>query len=73
MALVPAKAVGDEGFFVALLSRQPCGEGPQTAAGRKLKGVQTMKDNNIPYKIYLNEDEMPRTWYRCSIPLPSSP
>ena len=22
-----------------------------------------MANENIPYKIYLNEDEMPRTWY----------
>ena len=22
-----------------------------------------MTNENIPYKIYLSEDEMPRTWY----------
>lgn len=27
------------------------------------KGANTMANENIPYKIYLNEDEMPRTWY----------
>ena len=28
-----------------------------------LKGADIMANENIPYKIYLNEDEMPRTWY----------
>ena len=27
------------------------------------KGADIMANENIPYKIYLNEDEMPRTWY----------
>ena len=27
------------------------------------KGTDIMANENIPYKIYLNEDEMPRTWY----------
>lgn len=27
------------------------------------KGADIMENENIPYKIYLNEDEMPRTWY----------
>ena len=27
------------------------------------KGEDIMANENIPYKIYLNEDEMPRTWY----------
>ncbi len=27
------------------------------------KGADIMGNENIPYKIYLNEDEMPRTWY----------
>lgn len=27
------------------------------------KGANTMANENIPYKIYLSEDEMPRTWY----------
>lgn len=27
------------------------------------KGADIMVNENIPYKIYLNEDEMPRTWY----------
>lgn len=27
------------------------------------KGADNMANENIPYKIYLNEDEMPRTWY----------
>lgn len=39
----------DEGFFVAFL--------PQNTQ----KGMVIMK--NIPYKIYLSEEEIPRTWY----------
>lgn len=27
------------------------------------KGADIMANENIPYKIYLSEDEMPRTWY----------
>lgn len=27
------------------------------------KGADIMANENIPYKIYLTEDEMPRTWY----------
>ena len=27
------------------------------------KGADIMASENIPYKIYLNEDEMPRAWY----------
>ena len=27
------------------------------------KGADIMANENIPYKIYLNEDEMPRAWY----------
>lgn len=30
-----------------------------------MKGERTMaaEINNIPYKIYLSEDEMPKAWY----------
>ena len=28
-----------------------------------MKGDNTMANQNIPYKIYLSEDELPRNWY----------
>ena len=30
---------------------------------RKMKGVIFMSENKIPYKIYLEESEMPKYWY----------
>lgn len=32
-----------------------------------------MKNDNIPYKIYLNESELPKTWYNLRADMPQKP
>jgi tryptophan synthase beta chain len=34
---------------------------------------KTMADNKIPYKIYLNEDEMPTSWYNLRADMKKKP
>jgi tryptophan synthase beta chain len=63
-----------------LLSRRKL---PETKAffvpfisGQILKGERTMKtaaDKNIPYKVYLTEDEMPQTWYNVRADMKNKP
>ena len=35
--------------------------------------VITMKNENIPYKIYLNESEMPKAWYNLRADMKQRP
>ena len=35
--------------------------------------VMTMKNENIPYKIYLNESEMPKAWYNLRADMKQRP
>ena len=37
------------------------------------EGVITMSESNIPYKIYLAEDEMPTTWYNLRADMKNKP
>lgn len=39
----------------------------------KRKGVIQMADNKIPYKIYLEESEMPRAWYNLRADMKNKP
>ena len=32
-----------------------------------------MSENKIPYKIYLSEDEMPKTWYNLRADMKNKP
>ena len=45
------KQLGTRAFLLLSCPGGPAGKDPQMAKGRRKKGVQTMKDNNIPYKI----------------------
>ena len=41
-----------------------------------LKGVcamKTEKDKNIPYKVYLTEDELPKNWYNVRADMKQKP
>ena len=38
-----------------------------------MKGDLIMKDNNIPYKIYLEESEMPKQWYNVRADMKNKP
>jgi len=35
--------------------------------------MKTEKDKNIPYKVYLNEDEMPKNWYNVRADMKQKP
>ena len=35
--------------------------------------MKTEKDRNIPYKVYLNEDEMPKNWYNVRADMKQKP
>ena len=37
------------------------------------KGEPTMTTQNIPYKIYLNENEMPTAWYNLRADMKNKP
>ena len=42
-------------------------------AYRKTGKEKDMADNKIPYKIYLNEDEMPTSWYNLRADMKNKP
>lgn len=35
--------------------------------------MKTEKDGNIPYKVYLSEDELPKSWYNVRADMPQKP
>jgi len=49
IALVPARIIARTGAFLY--------------AQTVVKGESVMKEQKIPYKIYLTEEEIPRVWY----------
>ena len=58
-ALVPAKLLQRQEFFYLPLRE-------------KAKGANTM-ENKIPYKIYLEEHEMPKAWYNVRADMKNKP
>ena len=59
IALVPAVKCGDRAFFYSL--------------SLNLKGENTMATKEIPYKIYLEENEMPTQWYNVRALMKNKP
>ena len=35
--------------------------------------MKTEKDKNIPYKVYLSEDELPKNWYNVRADMKQKP
>ena len=62
---------GTAGVF--LLSRQNCRDGDFVFPFRKKKGENQMKNNEIPYKTYLSEDELPKKWYNVRADMKNKP
>jgi hypothetical protein len=46
---------------------------PVSALTRFNERRKTMADKKIPYKIYLNEDEMPKSWYNLRADMKNKP
>lgn len=46
---------------------------PFPGESQNAKGETTMKTENIPYKIYLSESEMPQNWYNVRADMKTSP
>ena len=49
------------------------GERQQMTLQQRMEGERSMTDRKIPYKIYLEENEMPKAWYNLRADMTNKP